>query len=151
MYAKITNGVVEKYPYSIGDLRKDNKNVSFPANPSNETLAEWDVYPVVSTAEPSYDMATQRLVWGTPALVNGQWTHTWQTVALSAEEQQNVRQGKETEVRSRRDRLLLESDWTQTLDAPVDRTAWAVYRQALRDVPSQAGFPFDVQWPTQPE
>jgi hypothetical protein len=31
------------------------------------------------------------------------------------------------------------------------KVAWATYRQALRDVPSQAGFPWEVQWPTQPE
>ena len=35
-----------------------------------------------------------------------------------------------------RDRLLAESDWTQLPDAPVDRAAWADYRQALRDFPS---------------
>ena len=36
-------------------------------------------------------------------------------------------------------------------DSPVDKDAWAVYRQALRDVPAQSGFPWDVAWPTQPE
>lgn len=150
MYAKITNGVVEKYPYSIGDLRKDNKNVSFPANPSNDTLAEWGVYPVVSTAEPSYDIATQRVIWGIPALVNGQWTHTWQTVALSAEEQQDIRRGKETEIRNQRNRLLAETDWRFRSDLTPSQ-AWIDYCQALRDITSQAGFPWNVQWPSQPE
>jgi len=42
----------------------------------------------------------------------------------------------EERMRLHRDRLLAESDWTQTLDAPVDREAWATYRQALRDFPS---------------
>jgi hypothetical protein len=151
MYVKVTNGVVEKYPYSIGDLRKDNINTSFPANPSNEMLAEWGVYPVTDTPEPSYDIATQRVVWGTPALIDGQWTHTWDTVALSSEEQQSIRQAKENNVRNERNRLLVESDWTQILDAPVDRTAWAAYRQALRDITGQEGFPWAVQWPTKPE
>jgi len=54
------------------------------------------------------------------------------------------------QVRAERDRLLAESDWTQVPDAPVDSTAWADYRQALRDVPQQAGFPNDVTWPEQP-
>jgi len=40
------------------------------------------------------------------------------------------------EVRWKRDILLLESDWTQVADAPVDREAWATYRQALRDFPA---------------
>lgn len=150
MYAKITNGVVEKYPYSIGELRKDNKNVSFPAKPSNETLAEWGVYPVVSTAEPSYDIATQRVIWGTPALVNGEWTHTWETIALSAEEQQSVRQAKENDVRYERNRLLAETDWRFRSDMNPSQ-AWIDYCQALRDIPSQAGFPWNVQWPSKPE
>ena len=39
-------------------------------------------------------------------------------------------------MRHRRNQLLADSDWTQTNDAPVDREAWAAYRQALRDFPS---------------
>jgi len=54
------------------------------------------------------------------------------------------------QARSERDRLLDKSDWTQVPDAPVDQSAWAEYRQALRDVPQQAGFPTDVNWPTKP-
>lgn len=53
--------------------------------------------------------------------------------------------------RMQRNVLLAASDWTQVADAPIDKTAWATYRQQLRDVPSQAGFPWDVQWPTKPE
>jgi len=58
---------------------------------------------------------------------------------------------KAEEVRKERDRLLADSDWTQVPDAPVDQAAWATYRQALRDVPEQAGFPSDINWPTTPE
>ena len=50
-------------------------------------------------------------------------------------------------IRMKRDRLLQESDWTQLIDAPVDREAWADYRQALRDLPQQEGFPDKVVWP----
>ena len=39
-------------------------------------------------------------------------------------------------MRAHRDRLLVASDWTQLPDAPVDRAAWATYRQALRDFPA---------------
>ena len=39
-------------------------------------------------------------------------------------------------MRLHRDRLLKESDWTQVADAPTDKTAWATYRQALRDFPA---------------
>lgn len=53
-------------------------------------------------------------------------------------------------VRDDRNAKLSESDWTQVADAPVDKAAWATYRQALRDIPSQAGFPNEVTWPTEP-
>jgi len=55
------------------------------------------------------------------------------------------------QVRLKRDRLLSASDWTQVADAPVDQAAWATYRQALRDIPDQVGFPENVTWPTKPE
>lgn len=55
-----------------------------------------------------------------------------------------------TVARRNRDRLLAASDWTQVADAPVDQAAWATYRQALRDVPQQAGFPDNITWPEVP-
>lgn len=55
------------------------------------------------------------------------------------------------DVRIRRDQLLSSSDWTQAADAPVDKVAWATYRDALRNIPQQAGFPTDIAWPTKPE
>jgi hypothetical protein len=54
-------------------------------------------------------------------------------------------------IRSRRNTMLADSDWTQVADAPVDKNAWAVYRQALREVPQQPGFPFSVVWPEAPK
>ena len=54
-------------------------------------------------------------------------------------------------IRTERNAKLTQSDWTQVSDAPVDQAAWATYRQALRDIPSQAGFPNEVTWPTEPE
>jgi hypothetical protein len=56
-----------------------------------------------------------------------------------------------TQARAQRNALLAESDWTQVADAPVDQAACATYRQALRDVPEQAGFPTDIAWPVAPE
>jgi hypothetical protein len=54
------------------------------------------------------------------------------------------------EVRTERDAKLAATDWTQVADAPVDKAAWATYRQSLRDVPEQAGFPSTIAWPTIP-
>jgi hypothetical protein len=57
------------------------------------------------------------------------------------------------EIRAERNHLLALCDWTQNADSPLDsdrKSAWVTYRQALRDVPEQQGFPYDVVWPTQP-
>lgn len=54
-------------------------------------------------------------------------------------------------VREKRNQLLTASDWTQIPDCTVDKQAWAAYRQALRDITEQAGFPNDVVFPTPPQ
>ena len=54
------------------------------------------------------------------------------------------------EARSKRNQLLTASDWTQVADAPVDQAAWATYRQELRDITSQEGFPEAITWPVAP-
>ena len=77
---------------------------------------------------------------------------------FTAEEyaQEQVRQNENLTVRlpqsirEQRNALLASCDWTQISDATVDKQAWATYRQALRDITAQAGFPTDVQWPTKP-
>jgi hypothetical protein len=53
-------------------------------------------------------------------------------------------------LRLRRDALLVASDWTQVIDAPVDQNAWAEYRQALRDLPESVNDPREVVWPEAP-
>jgi hypothetical protein len=66
----------------------------------------------------------------------------------SQEELENiVYSGK---VRTKRNKLLAECDWTQVADAPVDQAAWATYRQALRDITEQDGFPTSVDFPAEP-
>ena len=53
--------------------------------------------------------------------------------------------------RARRNALLAACDWTQLPDSPeANRAAWSAYRQALRDVPEQPGFPATVVWPSPP-
>ena len=49
-----------------------------------------------------------------------------------------------------RDQLLSACDWTQVPDAPVDQTAWAAYRQQLRDLPANTADPSNPQWPERP-
>ena len=85
-----------------------------------------------------------------PEWQNGAW------VEGETEEQKKAREETrnkllKNDIRNQRDLLLAESDWTQVPDAPVDQQAWAEYRQKLRDVPQQTGFPTDINWPTKPE
>jgi len=141
-YLKLTNGVPETY--SIGQLRRDNSNVSFPKQPSDALLADWDVYPYTVLPQPTCDALVQKIIAAPFEQVSGAWLQSWTVENLSPED-------AERNVRSKRDVLLAQSDWTQVADAPVDQATWATYRQALRDVPSQADFPYNVTWPTEPE
>ena len=71
--------------------------------------------------------------------------------AMEAEYAAGANDRAAAEVRTERDAKLISCDWTQAADAPVDQAAWANYRQALRDIPNQEGFPTDVAWPAKPE
>lgn len=57
------------------------------------------------------------------------------------------------EIRARRSGLLRDSDWSQLSDAQLSdakRAEWSAYRQELRDLPMQPGFPTEITWPTAP-
>jgi hypothetical protein len=142
-YLKAVNGIVEQYPYSISQLKNDNPNVSFPKEPTDELLADWDVYPVTVAQTPVYDSLVQAAKQDAPQNVNGAWMVAWLVQQLPLEQ-------ADQNVRYKRDKLLYECDWTQLPDAPVDKAVWAVYRQELRNVPQQEGFPYSVVWPTPP-
>ena len=55
-----------------------------------------------------------------------------------------------TNVRRSRNDLLAKCDWTQLADSTADKPTWATYRQSLRDVTAQDGFPWNVTWPEAP-
>ena len=148
MYIKLTNGVPENY--TIGQLRRDNPQVSFPKTIPESLLSEYSVFPCSPTQKPAYDLATHKVVEGTPAQVNGAWLQVWSVVPLTGEEITERTTDKASTVRNQRNVLLAECDWTQLSDAQVDAAAWATYRQALRDITEQSGFPWSVLWPTKP-
>jgi hypothetical protein len=84
------------------------------------------------------------------AQVDGKWFTKYSVSDLDADgiAAKDAEQAKS--VRAERNRLIAECDWTQVEDSPVDKAAWATYRQELRDLTLQAGFPFDVTYPTKP-
>ena len=150
MYVLAPNQIVEIYPYLFGDLQRDNPNTSYPANPSDETLAEWNVFPVTNKPTPDYNLATQNCNQVNPTLIDDTWVMTWAVTPATPEQIAERLNAKEAEVRSDRNRRLGNCDWTQLHDAPVLPAPWAAYRQQLRDVTAQAGFPWNVVWPVAP-
>jgi RNA polymerase subunit RPABC4/transcription elongation factor Spt4 len=150
MYAKVLDGSVAQYPYSFADLKRDNPNTSFPSNPSPQLLAEFGMVTVVVTGQPEHDH-TKNCTEATPEYVVDQWQQVWVVTDATEEEVAARTEAKANDVRNERNVLLAASDWTQLDDSPQgDKLAWAVYRQALRDIPDQAGFPWNINWPETP-
>jgi hypothetical protein len=85
MYILLKDGNIAKYPYSINQLKQDNKNVSFPANISEDILAQFEVYPVVPAEYPQVDY-TKNVIEETPNLVNGVWYQDYTVVDATAEQ-----------------------------------------------------------------
>jgi hypothetical protein len=139
MFVRLTNGTPETY--TIGRLRRDNPTDSFPRVISAETLARYNVYPVTPTPAPLIDSKTQRHVQEAQ-LVDDAWVQVW-TVEPLPEQQAGAN------VRGHRNRLLSQTDWMALSDNTMT-TEWASYRQALRDITSQGGFPYTIEWPTKP-
>jgi len=90
--------------------------------------------------------------WYTKYVLGPIFTNTPE--ATAAEQEAAYKTQKDTEqakaVRADRNKRLADCDWTQLVDSTADKTAWAVYRQALRDISAQPGFPWNVSWPEQP-
>ena len=152
-YVLAPNQTVQAFPYTISDLKRDNPNVSFPRNPSDSTLANWNVFRVVDRPQPSFDGATQDCNQIDPTFENGEWVTTWQVTNVDADEIARRSANESHIVRLERNELLTDCDWTQLSDSPLDtdtKATWVTYRQQLRDIPDQTGFPWNVIWPTPP-
>lgn len=158
MYVKTHNGQVETYPYTIGQLRKDNPTVMFPKTPWPELLAEYGVYPVADVPMPK--MADDKNVTeGTPVNVNGAWLRNWVVTTATPEELAEREARAWDSLRRERDKRLAATDWRITkgieqsardnlgLQIP---TVWLDYRQALRDLPANTQDPRTPTWPTPP-
>jgi hypothetical protein len=83
--------------------------------------------------------------------IDGKWYTKYSVSDMDAEGIAATDAAQAKAVRSDRNAKLAASDWTQLEDSIVNKTAWATYRQALRDVTGQEGFPWTITWPTQPE
>ena len=151
MYALIENGAVVRYPYTVTDLRLANRGTSFPSQVSDETLLDFGLHKVFGVSPPP-TTNTQVLEEGTPVFdqIGQRWTQVFVVRNMTSEELTSRNDSHAAQVRAERNTKLIESDWTQLADSVADKTAWATYRQALRDVPTQSGFPWTITWPETP-
>lgn len=83
IYVLAVNGLVQKYPYSLTDMRLDNPSVSFTADISDDIAAAFNTFPVDETSAPTFNQDTEELVWINPIFVNGRWVQQWRVDLLS--------------------------------------------------------------------
>ena len=114
-----------------------------------EVLAELGASVVLESPTPTFTRY-QGIARDGVEQIDGQWFTKWKIVDFDDAVKEVVDEQQAKSVRTTRGEKLKDSDWSQVADAPVDKAVWATYRQALRDVPNQSGFPWEVTWPTQP-
>lgn len=124
-------------PYTEAAFRADNPNTIYGKVVPAKHLNAQDVYRVRTLAEPT-EVGKKAVKQALPTQVSGEWVLDWDLVALNADE-----------ARALRTELLAETDYLALSDATLT-AAMTTYRQALRDIPNQAGFPDTVTWPTKP-
>jgi hypothetical protein len=132
-----------------GDVRKLHKKVSFRSD--GGTFSDLGYDEIASTPPPA-PSGTYKTVYrdGETQDANGYWAEAWAERDMTAEEVQQRDDNKAEQVRAERNEKLANSDWTQLADSPADKAAWATYRQALRDMTDQAGFPNKIDRPAEP-
>jgi hypothetical protein len=150
MLIRLENGIPTGHPVDDYNFRTLHPGVSFPRylSPDDVEPLGFGLYEFSQIPEaPKY----KKVVEETPVKKeNGIWYQQWNVVDMNAEEKTEADEEQASLVRFERSFRLKKSDWTQLPDSPVDSAAWLTYRQALRDVPDQAGFPWDIVWPTEP-
>lgn len=152
---------------SQGEIRKLNPNVSLPKVWNSNVYETLGIDPVFETPKPATTGDYKVVVRdGVEQDANSNWVQKWVerdmfsdttedgVTTTKAEHEAAYQARLDTEaaanVRSERDQKLKETDWMGMSDVTMSAD-WATYRQALRDVPSQAGFPNTITWPTEPE
>jgi len=151
LYVKAIDNQIVAYPYTQTDLMRDTPSTSFPNGIlSPASLAEWNVFPVHFADQPVVDPLAQRVIETVPSFDGQSWIQQWAVEDISQAEIDAMTNQQAASVRADRNARLAATDWMvikaleegNGLDFDV-----ATYRQALRDVPSQPGFPWNVVWP----
>ena len=147
---------------TISQFKASYPNTSFPKNITNDILDSYGYDPVLNGAAATvtgpYDVSTRDGVeqingqWFTRFVVGPVFTDNGEQTAAEQETAYRARiDAKASErIRTERNKKLFDTDWTQLADSTADTTAWATYRQSLRDLPTTDGFPHNVTWPSEP-
>jgi len=109
---------------------------------SEAQRVEFGVSRLKRVTPPFFDVDTQTRVEGAPVLTDGVWVQNW-IVTEEPEESKGIN------IRRTRTTKLAATDWRALSDTTMS-SEWTTYRQALRDIPEQAGFPNTITWPTEP-
>ena len=132
-----------------GEFRALHPNTSMPQQLSEELLNDFGADVVLEGPQAQPTRYQTAFANGVEQL-DGKWYTKYSVAEMDAEAivAKDAEQAKA--MRDQRGEKLKESDWTQVADAPVDKAVWATYRQALRDVTAQSGFPWTITWPDAP-
>jgi len=154
MLIKITNYRPVGEPVSEEAFRRLHGNISFPRTLTPEAVQPFGYGIFIDKEKPELGIF-EKAVNAEPIETSaGIWQRQWQVQEMSEEEKNEASLRQSAKIRDKRRSLLLASDWTQVPDAVnagISIGAWASYRQQLRDVTAQSGFPWDVNWPEPPE
>jgi len=155
---------------TISQFKASQPNTSFPKQITTDILDSYGYDPVLNGAQATVTAPYGVSMRSGVEEVDGQWftkfiagpifTDTTDgdgNVTTAADNEAAYKAGIDAQVaesvRSKRDRLIAETDWTQLADSQLSdsvKTAWVTYRQALRDLPTSEGFPHTTTWPTKP-
>ena len=146
LIAKVEDGQV----INVSDYRDMFPNTSFPASGPDAEFLEANSCMTV-TVWKAYNQLTEKLAAVAP-YIEENTVYTIAVEPLTASEIEANTESQWAKIRSQRDTLLQACDWTQLPDVPLDsktKEQWVNYRQALRDVTSQAD-PYNIEWPIAP-
>jgi len=124
--AKVENG-------NIGEIIDFRKYFGKTDSVTDEQLAAQGFVKV--NLHRAHDRLTQKLVSCDPVLEGG-WVYKVAVAEMTAEEIQSAKDSAMAQIRGQRNTLLAACDWTQIADSTADKTAWATYRTALRNLPA---------------
>ena len=151
LFIRLENGKPVGYPIEENNFRQIFPNISFPAKFTWDNVEPLGYGIYDFTNSPSTERYKKAVEIHPVRDNSGIWRQSWEIQEMTDPEKNAADEEKSKQVRQERNFKLAMSDWTQLPDAPVNREAWIEYRQALRDVTAQAGFPWQVEWPVPPE